>query len=351
MRQIILSLIIYWFACNLAAAQTPIQMFWASNHSRDTFLLDRVKSTPASVAYSVRKLRKKYTGPAMRVRRDPVVLVVGGAEGDVAFDATGIVSPSSLVTITSSSGLLAPSVGTVMTLTTFCRGVGLIFSTSVYVTTWYDQSGNSGRNAIQTTASNQPRLVDLGTFELANSKASVYFSPSGLSTRLLASVVPSAMFSSGYMGTAATVLEPDLSGAAAAFGYGNSDSHRWYAGIGHSNVFQLHVGATYSKVQYNFPGGTTTSLKNYMLMSGGTPAMQLYENGISLTPTLSTGTPSSISDALNPSFSIGTIIGELPSYTGYHNGHMSEIVIFPIALSASEIAIIYNHQKTFFGTP
>jgi hypothetical protein len=84
----------------------------------------------AAAAYSLRKLRTDYTGSAIRVRRSS-----DNTEQDIYFDANGDLDTSSL--------------------TTFC-GAG-----NGFVTTWYDQSGNS-RNAVQTTASMQPQIVNAG---------------------------------------------------------------------------------------------------------------------------------------------------------------------------------------------
>jgi hypothetical protein len=46
-----------------------------------------------------------------------------------------------------------------------------------FVTTWYDQSGNT-RNATQTTAASQPAIVRSGVIELDNGKPALYFSGS-----------------------------------------------------------------------------------------------------------------------------------------------------------------------------
>jgi len=96
----------------------------------------------ASVAYSLRKLRTAYTGNAIRVRRSS-----DNAEQDIGFVGNNLDTAS---------------------LLTFC-GVG-----NGFVTTWYDQSGNA-RNATQTTAGRQPRIVNGGIIELDNSKSSLRF--------------------------------------------------------------------------------------------------------------------------------------------------------------------------------
>ena len=92
-------------------------------------LLDLYPS--AAAAYSVRKLRAAYTGSAIRVRRSS-----DNTEQNIGFDLNGNLDTSSL--------------------TSFCSG------TNGFVTTWYDQSGNS-QNATQTTASNQPQIVSSGS--------------------------------------------------------------------------------------------------------------------------------------------------------------------------------------------
>jgi hypothetical protein len=98
--------------------------------------------TNAAVAYSVRKLRTAYTGNAIRVRR-----ASDNAESDIGFSGGNLDTSS---------------------LTSFCSG------TNGFVTTWYDQSGNS-RNATQTTAANQPQIVSSGAIINVNSKPCVQF--------------------------------------------------------------------------------------------------------------------------------------------------------------------------------
>jgi hypothetical protein len=88
---------------------------------------DIIPST-TSAAYSLRKLRTAYSGAAINVRSS------GGATQDIGFTAAGDLDTIALKTFVGS-------------------GNG-------FVTTWYDQSGN-GRNATQTTAANQPRIVML----------------------------------------------------------------------------------------------------------------------------------------------------------------------------------------------
>lgn len=94
----------------------------------------------ASVAYSLRKLSKTYSGPAIRVRRSS-----DNAEQDIGF-VSNVLDTASLLT--------------------FC-GPGN--TGNGFVTTWYDQSGNSN-NLVQTTAANQPNIVVRGTIIAINGK-------------------------------------------------------------------------------------------------------------------------------------------------------------------------------------
>jgi hypothetical protein len=103
-------------------------------------LLDTYSGSAA--AYSLRQLSSTYTGSAIRVRRSS-----DNTETNIGFVANALDTAS---------------------LLTFC-GAG-----SGFVTTWYDQSGNS-RNAIQSTAGNQPQIVLTGTLYTLNGKPSVYW--------------------------------------------------------------------------------------------------------------------------------------------------------------------------------
>jgi hypothetical protein len=91
----------------------------------------------ANVAYSLRKLRTAYTGAAIRVRRSS-----DNTETDIGFVANVLDTSA---------------------LTTF------VGANNGFITIWYDQSGN-GNNLAQTTALNQPIIVNSGSLITRNSK-------------------------------------------------------------------------------------------------------------------------------------------------------------------------------------
>ena len=140
------------FGEKLAQGQTPTQLGKIGSESFGfTGLLDLYPN--AAAAYSVRKLRLAYTGSAIRVRR-----ASDNTEQDIGF-VNNVLDTSSL--------------------TSFCSG------TNGFVTTWYDQSGNT-RNATQTTAANQPQIVSSGSVLNKNGKPALTFNKSN-SNRLVSS--------------------------------------------------------------------------------------------------------------------------------------------------------------------
>lgn len=111
----------------------------------------------AAAAYSVRRLSKSYTGYCMRIRRTSDNSTI-----DIGFLGDGTLDTSAITTF--------------------------IGASSATVTTWYDQSGN-GNNATQTTAANQPHIVNSGSIITTNSKPSIDFTlNSGAPTCLDASI-------------------------------------------------------------------------------------------------------------------------------------------------------------------
>lgn len=101
-----------------------------------------------AIAVSLRKLSPNavYSGPAIRVRRSS-----DNTEQDISFASS---SPNSGIDTTALLSFVGANNG--------------------FVTTWYDQSGNA-RNAIQTTAANQPQIVSSGAMIDINSKNSIKF--------------------------------------------------------------------------------------------------------------------------------------------------------------------------------
>jgi hypothetical protein len=103
----------------------------------------------AAAAYSLRKLDKDYTGSAIRVRRSN-----DNSEQNIGFTSSGDLDTASLKTF--------------------------VGANSGFVTTFYNQADSAGvfgtKNATNSTAAQQPRIVNAGTVERQNGKPAIVFS-------------------------------------------------------------------------------------------------------------------------------------------------------------------------------
>jgi hypothetical protein len=108
---------------------------------RRAYLLDFYVGAVA--AYSLRRLSINYTGSAIEVRRSN-----DNALTDIGFTPDGDLD--------------------IETLQTF------VGSNTGFVRTWYDQSGNN-KHTVQTSTSNQPRIVNNGTLYTVNNKPRIEF--------------------------------------------------------------------------------------------------------------------------------------------------------------------------------
>ena len=106
-------------------------------------LLDTSYGSGAEAAYSVRKLRTAYTGPAMKVQD-----TVGGATQDIYFDANNNLDEAAIISYGGSN--------------------------DVFVQTWYDQSIN-GNNATQPSSLLRPKIYDGTTGALVKENGKVRF--------------------------------------------------------------------------------------------------------------------------------------------------------------------------------
>lgn len=124
--------------------------------------------TGAQTAYSIaRKLRTAYAGSAIRVRESS-----GDTEADIGFDADGNLDETALLA--------------------HCG------SNSGYITTAYDQSGNSN-DWTQSTANLQPRIVNAGTIDKVNGKPAMLSDATALSQDYISSSITSVDPSSTFI--------------------------------------------------------------------------------------------------------------------------------------------------------
>ncbi|MEO8473000.1 MAG: hypothetical protein ABI477_12440 [Chryseolinea sp.] len=226
------------------------------------------------------------------------------------------------------SGLAFKSTTGTITFSTFYA------TTSVYVTTWYDQSGNS-RDAIQLKLTSQARIVNAGILYLVNGRASMEFSSalaSYLQTATVASYLNNTLYTLNKVTAEATVnpvLQLPIS-TTGGNGPGNSISHYGYRSSSQFTVAQ------YGNDQ-NFNATPSTSLEVHTSVKSSTASSQFYKNGISL-GLLSSGAPSNL-------LTVGLLnIGYYTPTNSYYNGSISELTVFSSALNSANLVLLNDNQ-------
>jgi hypothetical protein len=138
---------------NLAGSDSANSASTAQVAAAFTGLLDTYSG--AAAAYSLRLLRSDYSGSAIKVRRSD-----DNEEQDIGFRNNELDTS---------------------TLETFSIG------SDCFITTWYDQSGNT-INATNSTAANQPKIVSSGTTITENGKPAIEYDGSGDQLQLSSSI-------------------------------------------------------------------------------------------------------------------------------------------------------------------
>ena len=149
----------------------------------------------AGAAYSLRKLDKDYAGSAIRVRRSN-----DNAESDIGFTSGGDLDTATLKTF--------------------------VGANSGFVVTWYDQSGNTGRNATQSTAANQPRIMNAGVVDRQNGKVGLRWTNNA--ERLIADLPQNYVHPNTFFSVAKLSASTGIN-ASVLFDSYNSSSHAFYS--------------------------------------------------------------------------------------------------------------------------
>jgi hypothetical protein len=249
----------------------------------------------AAAAYSLRKLDKDYTGNAIRVRRSN-----DNTEQNIGFTASGDLDTASLKTF--------------------------VGANSGFVTTWYDQSGNA-RNATQTTAANQPRVVNAGTVERQGSRPTVSFDGSNDNFDITNFAV-NITYSIYYIhkrpstSTRAVYLSGNVTPAGAALFAHWSDNNIYIQYLRSGNGFYKTVTGGNNTTTFNLLEGYTT---------GSSQSVYLNNSSLSLSSELT--------------FLAGTInwnaIGKY-SNANFASGTSSEIILYHSDQSSNRSGINTN---------
>lgn len=276
----------------------------ASYTTAFTGVLDGLPSI--SAAFSVRRLASSYTGPILRVRRSS-----DNSEQNIGYDASGNLDTVSL--------------------TSFCG------SGSCFIRTWYDQSGN-GDDAVQTTPSRQPRIVNAGTIETLNARPSIVYD--GTSSGFLAQAT-------GAMGPMTTLT------IVGVFKMTTNKGMQMFDIRETTGVPVLDEGNTdgFAARRRNDAGvliSTATMTKNT------TPHVtSIIYDGTTLSHSLDGGTANTASSTgvTSGNFTITFANNGFSTVTSSFNGQIPEFIYFPSVISTANRQAVEMNQKAYFSTP
>jgi hypothetical protein len=271
------------------------------------FLLDQFSG--AAAAYSLRRLRNAYTGSAIRVRRSS-----DNAEQDIGFTNLGVLNTAALSSF--------------------------VGANSGFVTTWYDQSGN-GRNLIQSTGANQPRIVNAGTNEQLGGIISLYFDDRYMintTSGLINATNPSI---SVYSVLGKITNSAPIYSFSNPFTIGSVASGSFYipfrANLS-TNEIQNRSNGTNSRT-YNTGVNFTNTIQVMSLNDNGT-TVTIHRAGTSILN--NTSTLGAFSESVG--FSIGYPIG---SAQGRWIGHISDLFFYTSDQSSNRTGIESNINKYY----
>jgi hypothetical protein len=259
-------------------------------------------SVIVSAAYGLRRLRRLYTGFCIRVRRSS-----DNAQLDIGFDSQGNLD--------------------ILALLAFI-GTG-----SGFVTIWYDQSGN-GRNATQTTAGSQPRIVNAGVLDIANGKPAIRFNGSNwffsgvslpLSQLTLSSVLNDVTQAGDIRYSIGTDTGSPESGGRGIFSSFQSSANKSVGYIPDTGVPVVQTGFLPTIGQSYVVSLTTTATESSIWANGG-------NNGTGRRITL------------NKLF-----IGQRGDSLWYYDGYNSETIVFPSALSTTDRQTLERNQGNYYN--
>jgi hypothetical protein len=265
----------------------------------------------AATAYSVRKLRTAYTGNCIRVRRSS-----DNAEQNIGFVNNDLDTTSLLSFVGANNG---------------------------FVTTWYDQSGN-GFNVRQTTAANQPRIVNAGVLDVSNSKPTIRFS--GFQNDLILNGI--SIFSSNNYRVMFTVNKWNTvptSGARVIYTINSGIGAGRFAIYASTNVYTM--GASLFDGTGNIPltGVSTFNNTNMYLTTGVVDYVNadgfIYFNG-----NLDNSNLSYLGPGTTPVTNSNTRIGSGGTTATTSATNISEIITY---ISPQNIININTNIQTYFG--
>ena len=215
-----------------------------------------------------------------------------------------------------------------------------------FVTTWYDQSGN-GRNATQTTAGNQPRIVNSGALEALNGKPEIRFD--GVNDYLAAA--------SPLIGTTHSLFilfTPTIENEfGTVFGQWKSgENGRFYVIANQESAGPISAGRLNVANTTATGGNGTNGLAADVAISNtptlitsisttGSEQWKLFKNGTEWDSATITSVYTGVNSAIGSLNGTGSL---LP-----FDGTVSELISFPSVLSTTDRQLLERNQGTYYS--
>lgn len=282
-------------------------------------LLDTFPS--AAAAYSTRLLRLGYTGNCIRVRRSN-----DNSEQDIGFDLYGNLDESSLSTF--------------------------VGANNGFVTTFYDQSGN-GRNATQTTAANQPRIVNSGIIDKINNRPALIFDGSNDVLTVASSTSAFNFLHNGTESAVVFVGNADVSTLTGYFGNNGISSGNVGFCIGHDPTYAPYIfisrGSSGQIVVATTTVNNSISSSLFMIYADVDADNSTNSNRANLYINNSTSLNNTFgATATTNNASFDFQIGSFGNNVAVLDGSVQELVLYSTNQSANRTNI-QNHLNTYYG--
>jgi len=216
--------------------------------------------------------------------------------------------------------------------TTLLNFVG---SGSAFIQTWFDKSGNS-RNAIRTTTTQQPRIVDAGALETENGKPTVRVMGGQFMTSPL---------------TTAQAFAPGMKMWISSVFRADTNTQQSLVSSASGNSLNIHAPWQDGNTYFDVPGTNPrtfgpllwTNLSVGSFISNGI-TQQVWKNGVLSISSVS----APFADTRNSDTSVLFAYGMSPTLY-IMKGCASNMMIFPTAPPAAERQIVERNQGAHFG--
>jgi hypothetical protein len=299
----------------------------------EPMLLD--KFSGATLAFSVRKLTKSYTGYALKVRESG-----SNYEADVAFDDDNTISLSSA--IANETGGSGPTLGDFV-------GAGAA-DNSAYVTTWYDQAGSS-RDATNTTTAYQPHIVVSGAVNTQNSKPAIDFNLRGSDSSKVSLAVGDTMGSVSQPYTLSTVARLDTATTANVYIMDGDDSDSANRIVVGSFLSDKYFGVYAGGTEYYLDDADSqnTNQNHWFAVFDGDPPDSIlsFNGGSSVSVTVGDTITGSLTYGLGTNALQGVRIGARHNERDGWKGDIQELIFWGSSQEANQSGITDHTNKHF----